>query len=272
MTKTVVALALVGLAASNLYATAPGYPIQGSSHDFSATSESGSGYTGKGGLVYQSENRCTTCHAAHKAKRNYPLWARDTPAATGWIVWKGGWDVVRDGNGNPLPGQKTLIDDSVGQALGTSIVTDADIVDQGGHLLGRTYVKAADLLAGGTGLCMSCHDGSLALVSNTGGIDSSATGADSVGAQMSDTFRGNWGRDLRNMHPVGIEVPFGNPGWQASVNAGNTFSGSNVVTETNGAVGCTSCHSMHSSQKTGHSELDMKILRPGERCLSCHDR
>ena len=207
-------VAVSSLMASKLHA---GLPITGSKHDFKTTA-----YVGEGGLVMKAAyNKCGTCHAAHKAKRVRPLWSRDNPTDTGWIVWDGG----------------------AGRAL--------DATTTGG------YLTAADFVASGSGLCMSCHDGVTAI--------GSTSAAEPV--YMASAFEGTWGRNLYDMHPVGKVVPFGSTGWQASLAAGNTASGSTVVTETSDTVGCTSCHTMHSGSATSGM-----ILRSGERCLSCHNK
>lgn len=116
-----------------------------------------------------------------------------------------------------------------------------------------TYLSEAEFAATGSGMCMSCHDGVTAI----GGT-----------AVMKATAKDNWGRNLSDMHPVGKKVTFGTPGWQSDLATGNTGAGSSVIVDVVGGssfVGCTSCHSMHSSGATSS-----KILRSGERCLSCH--
>lgn len=276
MRKIAVTFAMLAFVAGRSYATSPGYPITGSQHDFTATGEHGGNYVGANGQTYRSENRCTTCHAPHKARRNYPLWGRNTPDpaaaawnGTSWIVWGASQDGT-DGSGKPV-GPVTL---------GPALETDVSLKDANGNAVIRKYLSATNLVNTGTGLCMSCHDGTLALMTNTGGLDSSASplhddGSPNSGANMAN-WRGRWGRNLSDMHPVGLDVPFGTAGWQASLASGNTYSGSNVVTENIGGlhtVGCTSCHSMHSSKRAATGDLlGMKILRPAERCLSCHDR
>ncbi|MBI2787395.1 MAG: hypothetical protein HYX59_01820 [Elusimicrobia bacterium] len=105
----------------------------------------------------------------------------------------------------------------------------------------------------GSAMCLSCHDGVTAI----------------GGTTMKASFRGNWGRNLSDTHPIARVVDFGTPGMQTDLASGNLGSGSNVVVDVVGGksyVGCTSCHSMHSSANSP------KILRAGERCLSCHNR
>jgi len=101
------------------------------------------------------------------------------------------------------------------------------------------YITAEQFMASPSGMCLSCHD------SGTAGSL----------------------RDLSSHHPMAKVVPFGAPGWKQDLAAGNMLAGSDVVVETNGTVGCTSCHSMHNS-----NPADPKLRRTGELCLSCHTR
>lgn len=241
--------------AGKTFATPPGQPITNSAHDFVTFRGTASGYT-VGGNTMKAYNRCATCHAAHRATRNYPLWARQSADPNGWIVWNADWSGIA---GNAVSALHQNADGSymTGQLLDVNLEsTDASLVDAVKNPTGMEYLSATELVNTGTGLCMSCHDGQTA-------IGQTSTG---VNVTMDPAFAGNWGRDLSNIHPVGKYVPFGQAGWQASLTAGNAYSGSNVITEMKGTVGCTSCHSMHSSSKSA------MILRGGQRCLSCHDR
>ena len=254
MRKLAVVLALTAVAAGRLYATPPGYPITNSAHDFVTWKGAATGYT-VSGKTMKAYNRCSTCHSAHRATRNYPLWSRNAPTTDGWIIWNADQTGVA---GNAVSTLHQNADGSfmTGQLLDVNNEsTDASLIS-GGNPTGMEYLSATELTTTGTGLCMSCHDGQTAVGNTSAG----------VAVTMDPNFAGNWGRDLSNMHPVGKYVPFGTAGWQASVTAGNTYSGSSVVTEAKQTVGCTSCHSMHSSSNSS------TILRGGQRCLSCHDR
>jgi len=117
------------------------------------------------------------------------------------------------------------------------------------------YLSVAEFAQTGSAMCLSCHDGVTAI----------------GGTTMRLAFRGAWGRNLPDMHPVAKRVPFGSDGWQPDLTAGNSsaFGNSNVVVDTVGNssyVGCTSCHSMHSSPSAA------TYLRKGESCLVCHNR
>ena len=117
------------------------------------------------------------------------------------------------------------------------------------------YLSETEFAQTGTAMCMSCHDGVTAI----------------GGTTMKLSFRGTWGRNMSDIHPVAHKVAFGTEGWQPDLATGNSaaFANSNVVVDVIGGssyVGCTSCHSMHSSENSA------KILRKGDRCLACHNR
>lgn len=121
-------------------------------------------------------------------------------------------------------------------------------------VLNNGYISAEDFSASSSGLCMGCHDGAIAL-------------SDTSGAKMLAAYKGTWGRNLKDSHPVAKVVVLGIDGWQANLAQGNSASGSNVELETGGTVGCTSCHSMHSSDRNRPM-----LQRKGEMCMSCHDK
>lgn len=116
------------------------------------------------------------------------------------------------------------------------------------------FLSAADFVKTNSGRCLSCHDGQTAI----------------GGSVMMAANTKNFGRDIHGKHPVGVVVPFGTEGWFAALRtdypSAPASDAAKVKLETGGVVGCTSCHSMHSS------EASSKILRSGDRCLACHDR
>ena len=161
MRKIAVALALTAVAAGKLYATPPGFPITNSAHDFVTFRGTATGYT-VGGNKVKAYNRCSTCHAAHRAKRNYPLWSREAPTTNSWIVWNGDQTGVA---GNALSALHTNADGSAmtGQLLDVNNEsTDASLISAN-NPTGMEYLSATELTTTGTGLCMSCHDGQTAV-------------------------------------------------------------------------------------------------------------
>ncbi|MBI5882695.1 MAG: hypothetical protein HZB91_06275 [Elusimicrobia bacterium] len=103
------------------------------------------------------------------------------------------------------------------------------------------YVAAAAFAGSNSGMCLSCHDGATA-----------------VGGSMYTTGAANLGTDLKKSHPVGfVYNGTGANGLLATPDVDTPLEGT--------AVGCTSCHSMHSSA-TGV----VKLQRKAEVCLGCH--
>lgn len=249
MKKTVVVISMLALTTGRAFAATSqgGRAINNTAHDFT-----GAGYT-NGANTYVAPNKCTTCHAPHSAQRTEMLWGRKAPTGA-WIVW----------NGN-----------AVGQQLGAAAVTEDGSLTPNG--VDRNYLKATDVANTGTGLCMSCHDGTIAINeipdftganedlapygNGTKNMPSLFSAAGAV--YMDDDARQKWGTDLSNMHPVGLKVPFTKKGFKGGIDN----SDNNVALEAQGTVGCTSCHSMHSSNPDS-----MRLIRKGEICLACHDK
>lgn len=193
---------------------------------------SGAGYIGSDGLAfkYTYGGTCGACHSAHTPKKAAQLWKRVLSAGD-WTVWNGS---------------------DAGVVLGAG---DAD------------FLSDTQFRATGSAMCLSCHDGVTALSGSTYMIPNVWTGTQHTGKVVHTGMLGNQvARNLAMMHPVAKKVPFGTEGWRNTLAEGNTFAASNVAADSVGAsqyVGCTSCHSMH---KSGAS----KLLRDGDRCLSCH--
>jgi predicted CXXCH cytochrome family protein len=105
-------------------------------------------------------------------------------------------------------------------------------------------------------LCLSCHDGSIALDSFGG-----SGGSDYINGP------GNVGLDLRDDHPVGVAYPMeGNYVDKATVVA----SGLKLYAGANGdQVECASCHDVHNS--TGNEKLMRLPNEMSTLCLACHD-
>lgn len=115
-------------------------------------------------------------------------------------------------------------------------------------------------------MCLSCHDGTIAL--------------DSFGGNNGSTFiagKANLGTDLSNDHPVGIQ-------WQHQTQSTSSAAclnchdlstpGSNMGKELmffEGKIECPSCHDVHNSKV-----MDVKLLRKplagSQICLHCHTK
>jgi predicted CXXCH cytochrome family protein len=108
-------------------------------------------------------------------------------------------------------------------------------------------VAAEQPLPGGLSrMCLSCHDGTVAIDSFGG-----TTGSTTI------TGNANLGTDLSNDHPIGIE-------WIHQ-------------TQTNGALSCTECHALEYNPATMSYEFvgtpgqELKFFDRKVECPSCHD-
>ncbi len=114
---------------------------------------------------------------------------------------------------------------------------------------------------GATRVCLSCHDGTIA-VGQTRTRTIEMNGA-TVGGRIPATRRSNLGTDLRSTHPVSIEVA---PGPDV-----HPPTDGRVKVDRDGQVQCTSCHDPHS--EFGGSPEGLFLVRPtrsAELCASCH--
>ncbi len=113
---------------------------------------------------------------------------------------------------------------------------------------------------GVTKLCLSCHDGTVAL--------------DSFGGMRGSTFvsgDARIGTDLSDDHPVSIKWKHQNS--MPSCNNchdthGNMYS--SVLPFFDGYVECATCHDVHNG--TGYSHMLRKTLAGSQLCLHCHGK
>ena len=116
-------------------------------------------------------------------------------------------------------------------------------------------------------LCLSCHDGTIAV--------------DSFGGATGTTFITGGaliGTDLRHTHPVGLTYDAAlatadqglfNPETKTT-SLGDTIK--NDLLFGNGSLECASCHDVHNSQVASGSGL-LRITNDGSAlCLTCHDK
>lgn len=116
-------------------------------------------------------------------------------------------------------------------------------------------------------LCLSCHDGTVALDSfGGGGASSTFIGDINATAEI--------GTDLTNDHPVGITYNDALRGLDSEIHlTSNTFGATGITVASvlfSNAVECASCHDVHNS--TDLSYL-LRIDNSGsDLCLGCHDK
>jgi len=114
---------------------------------------------------------------------------------------------------------------------------------------------------GASKLCLSCHDGTIAL----GRILSRQT-PESLSGSQRIRDRKNLGTDLSDDHPVSMvysRAQSGKPGTFKAV----PLQGAPVTLDENGQVQCTSCHDAHSNRFGDFLAMDN---REGRLCLACH--
>jgi predicted CXXCH cytochrome family protein len=122
-------------------------------------------------------------------------------------------------------------------------------------------------------LCLSCHDGTVALDSFGG-----ATGATYIPSGR------RTGTDLTNDHPVSIEYSDSSASADGALFAPSTTSttiGSGADTKTgtiaelmtySGKVQCTSCHDVHNKFTAASTPLLKRTMVGSALCLTCHNK
>jgi hypothetical protein len=130
---------------------------------------------------------------------------------------------------------------------------------------------AASVMSSSSRLCLSCHDGTVA-VDNYGGVTNGSIFMDG---------RDNLGTDLRSSHPIGVEYPTGTRYNQPDATTGQirdpieTPAGQACVLE-EGTVQCASCHYAHGSRMnvsttTPGGTMFLRVDNTGSKlCMTCH--
>ncbi len=141
------------------------------------------------------------------------------------------------------------------------------------NLKGVTMAAAPD---GTSKLCLSCHDGSVALGSFGG-----QTGTDYINGGVSGAA--NFGTDLRNDHPISVvydtALAHGWGGLRPQTYLYSTYTSPGVYTPTtkavstlldaSGKIQCTSCHGAHANSRG----YQLKMSNQGSAlCLACHSK
>jgi predicted CXXCH cytochrome family protein len=215
--------------------------VVGSKHDLSA---GGPGpikslAPGSGGTT----EICVFCHTPHTGRLDAPLWNRTNPS-----------------------GPYTIYASDVLSALSYT-VEDPLLQAEAGYSI---HVK--------TRICMSCHDGTIALgslVNLPGGLSLPVQMQNAPGGLMPSSAAGYIGTDLRDDHPVAVKhLPAQDPELQGITGSNArvyTIAGGKVIpSQSNGDyVECTSCHDPHDNQ-FGNFLIDDNV--GSKLCRSCHDK
>ncbi len=211
--------------------------IKNSKHDLSTGS---TGATIKAAAAGGTSQICVFCHTPHSAKADAPLWNRNlsTAAYTSYAS----------------------------DVLAALSLAPEDLVTGAGS---AAHIKSR--------LCLSCHDGTIALgqlVNLPAGFTADIPMEGGV-TTIPTTAAGYIGLDLRDDHPVAIlhnnaadpelrSLITGSDVWLYTTTAARTQSGLGV-----GYVECTSCHDPHDDQYTNF--LVASNFQSGI-CTSCHTK
>jgi predicted CXXCH cytochrome family protein len=201
---------------------------------------------------------CVFCHAPHNATAVQPLWNRSLPTGSYLIYGSRAMDAI--------PGQPT----------------------------------------GNSKMCLSCHDGTIALgavnsmsmpISMSGGVSTMPAGHANIGTDLRDdhpiSFRYDStlaGRDLRLRNPSTLNSSLkldSNSELQCTTchDAHNNIYGKFLVMQNAASQLCVSCHSMGTTNVTGHSDCNachqphaapsgpylLRASNATDTCLKCHD-
>lgn len=134
------------------------------------------------------------------------------------------------------------------------------------HLTSRgrgLSLRLGTTVGGSSRMCLSCHDGTIAVGKLRKGREARMMGTD-AGGRLGAASRSNLGLDLSGSHPVSFR-PDRTPKLR------EPHFGDKVRLDKRGQVQCTSCHDPHVEE---HDAQTRKFLVKGNRggalCLSCH--
>ena len=194
--------------------------------------------TSGGGTIVSSDQPeiCVFCHTPHDAIKNadIPLWNHDLSSEASYGVYN-----------SP-----------------TFDATDA--ADVGG-------VTATDAKV--TNLCLSCHDGTVAInaLNNASNINPTTTMTNVDGDGSLPSGSSNLGNDLTNDHPVNFTYDTALSNSDGSLTDPVDASGSGLTNAKlfSGKVQCASCHDPHTSEQ----EAFLRASMDGSGlCMECHTK
>lgn len=148
-----------------------------------------------------------------------------------------------------------------------------------GPTSGRNMLNATLGQPGGASLlCLSCHDGSVALNAYSTASSASKVGGTGVGANnviiADERARIGTAGDLTNHHPVGFNYLTVVQADAEIADASKTISGTTTIGDLlygGTQFECVTCHDVHNSQNTG--EKFLWISNNGSAfCLACHEK
>jgi len=140
---------------------------------------------------------------------------------------------------------------------------------------GKGDYEAAPQPDGSSRLCLSCHDGTVAL----GDIGGSPTPIAMAGSQrLGADRRGHLGTDLTGSHPISFVVREDAPAQQTSDrdmglnNLAAIQADEDVRLDEHGKMQCTTCHDAHADRHFQEGRVPHFWVKPTveEVCLTCH--
>lgn len=262
-------LALVAVTASAYTGTyVPGAGINGTPHDLGTPGANGMNYGASPADALQ--RICVYCHAPHNA---YKL----SQAAGGPAAGIGGGEVAPDEFTylplwnhtlpNPVP-TYTMYQNGIGAPVNGPKASQA---------------IANGMTAGNvTLLCLSCHDGSIAVNSYGNAAWQPSTSVSTGAATISGQYQIGRNFYLGNHHPVGFDYDAVSGtdleirGADVTLMTSTTtvrdhLFGDGTGSGTSTLLECASCHSVHNKGNTGERLL-WRTDQNSELCLTCHDK
>lgn len=260
-----VALLVFGIAVSGMAGTAPATGIKGSFHDLSTGGASATWGDVTEQALPRLDRVCIYCHTPHHAIKptdaatlpvnptNYvPLWNHAITTQATWSLYSPGTDLPNDLQHFP---ESTLSATSPG---GVSI------------------------------LCLSCHDGTVAVNQYGFTPASSNEKTGTVGAKMTTADRAGIGvgGNLQNHHPIGFDYtsvcspsslnPAGCTGNDDEINGPDTpvpgLTGKTINDLLwNNTMQCASCHDVHNTKSQG-LKLTWVMDTQSAFCFTCHKK
>lgn len=232
----------------------PGTGITGSAHDLSIATGHGSDY----GQTDSLDRICIFCHAPHHTMEEgdatnilyLPLWNHEVTTEDHFTLYQSDF-----GEGPSASGL-----DGAGESG-----ADDQFVDR--HLLNAA--ETLDQPSSVSLLCLSCHDGTIAV--NAYGFEPSA----SIGGNNSfigGSFLIGGSGNLSNHHPIGFDYAGVRAYDDEIVDESHRFGSTDVTIISvldNGKMACYTCHDVHNSKNEGESLL-WTSDRNNEFCCTCH--
>ena len=273
MKKTLRSTLLTALSLTVLSTVAfAGTTIVGTKHDLSSTTGLSSAYVSNLGPTGTNQRICVFCHAPHNTKTpnstinnstyNYlPLWNHEMTTITTWQGYTTGSDTVGDpaDPNNPTRSIALTVDTSGGPG-------------------------------GPSKLCLSCHDGSIAVAAyGQNASDTYLHSPDSTagGAKMSAGYQIGTSGNLTNHHPIGFnyytaynkDLDLAAPSTILSAASGIRIQDvligpagvGGAPATAGGQVECITCHDVHNSKNEANAEKFLwKSDQHSALCLTCH--